>query len=147
MAKILYFGGENQSMKVLSALLVLLILASCGKYDDGPGLSFYSKKSRMSNHWELETATANGESWTPYYPLKEMVLNTDFSQTTTFRTLNVPNVMDGEWKWTRAKEYMELVFDSGLTQRFEIKKLKKDEMRLSIKSNDTTYVLDFITFR
>lgn len=147
MAKILYFGIENHNMKVLSALLVLLILGSCGKYDDGPELSLYSKKSRMSNHWELETATANGESWTPYYPLKEMVLNTDFSQTTTFRTLNVPNVMEGEWKWTRAKEYMELVFDSGLTQRFEIKKLKKDELRLSIKSNDTTYVLDYITFR
>ena len=134
-------------MKRILLLLIPLIVLSCAKYDEGPALSFLSKKSRMVNHWELETATANGETWTPFYPLKEMVIEKDFTQTCTFKTLNVPNVMTGQWEFVRNKEQLDLLFSNGFSQRFVIKKLKDDELKLSIKSNDTTYVLSYITFR
>lgn len=135
-------------MKFSFALLSLsLVLFSCAKYDEGPAFTLLSKKSRVSNHWELEKATANDEPWTPFYPLKEMIIAKDNTQTTIFRTLNVPLELTGKWEFERQKEQLELLFDNGFTQRFKILKLKEDELKLSLTSNDTTYVLDFITFR
>jgi hypothetical protein len=134
-------------MKILLFLTLIFGLLACSKYDEGPALTFLSKKSRLSNHWELETATANDEPWSPFYPLKEMIIEKDNTQTCIFRTLNVPLELSGKWEFVRQKEQFELQFDNGFTQRFRILKLKEDELKLSITSNDTTYVLDYITYR
>jgi len=148
MAKNLYFSEQNSSlMKHTLLFLIVIALAGCSKYPDGPGVSVLSRKSRMVNHWELETATANGESWTPYFPLKEMELRDDFSQTTTFRTLNVPTILDGKWEFEQKKEHLKLTFDNGAIYTYRINKLKKDELRLVAFSHDTTYTLNYITYR
>lgn len=128
-------------------IFILFAFVGCTKYTDGPAFSLLSRKSRMVNHWELDKATANGEFWTPYYPLKEMELREDFTQTSTFRTLNVPNVMTGQWEFDNRKENLKLIFSNDFTQVFRIDRLKKDELRLTIFSNDTTYKLDYITYK
>lgn len=132
---------------ILLNLGIVLLFVSCSKYPDGPGVSLLTRKSRMVNHWELETATANGESWTPYFPLKEMELRDDNSQTTTFRTLNVPTVLDGKWEFEQQKEHLKLTFNNGTIYTYRIFKLKKDELRLEARSNDTTYILNYITYK
>lgn len=43
----------------ISALL--LLLASCGKYEEGPNISFRSKKARIANDWVLDEMYINGE--------------------------------------------------------------------------------------
>lgn len=47
---------------ILVAALSFLVLgfASCSKYEEGPGLSFRSKKKRLANSWRIESVTVNG---------------------------------------------------------------------------------------
>ena len=43
---------------VISFLLVILVfMVSCKKYEEGPLISFTSKKERISNLWQVESAT------------------------------------------------------------------------------------------
>ncbi len=54
MKKLFYFG----SMKRLFAILMVSVLAaSCFKYEDGPFISFRSKKARLTGVWKLELYT------------------------------------------------------------------------------------------
>lgn len=49
-------------------LLVLIVTSnSCKKYDEGPGLSFRSKKERVANDWIIEKAIDKGYDVTKYY--------------------------------------------------------------------------------
>ena len=48
----------------LTTLLVGLALVfgtSCGKYEEGPGISFASKKSRVANTWAMEKYIVAGD--------------------------------------------------------------------------------------
>jgi len=36
---------------IISAAIFGLLFSSCGKYEDGPGISFRSKKARLVNTW------------------------------------------------------------------------------------------------
>ena len=41
-------------------LTAVSVSPSCGKYDDGPGFSLASKKSRLAGTWELEKWKSDG---------------------------------------------------------------------------------------
>lgn len=47
---------------ILVAALGLLTVGflSCSKYEEGPGISFRSKKERLANSWRIESITVNG---------------------------------------------------------------------------------------
>lgn len=42
----------------------MVLIASCGKYEDGPGLSLRSKTARVSNTWKVEQYLYNGADQT-----------------------------------------------------------------------------------
>lgn len=46
---------------LLSVALATTTLSSCGKYDEGPGISLRSKKARIANTWVVEGETINGK--------------------------------------------------------------------------------------
>jgi hypothetical protein len=41
-------------MKILSAVLILFVLSSCIKYEEGPSFSFLTKEKRLSRSWKME---------------------------------------------------------------------------------------------
>ena len=49
-----------------AAFLLLAVsaiaVASCGKYEEGPGFSLLSKKARIVGEWSLSSMTVNGQS-------------------------------------------------------------------------------------
>jgi hypothetical protein len=54
-----------KKIKYLSAGILFIgavLLSSCKKYDDGPGLSFRTKKARMSSEFEVTSFTINNEN-------------------------------------------------------------------------------------
>lgn len=58
--------------KTLGLLAVALfasatIFTSCGKYDEGPGISLRSKKARVAGDWETEKTIVDGEEETSEY--------------------------------------------------------------------------------
>ncbi|HBG70113.1 MAG: hypothetical protein A2W93_10265 [Bacteroidetes bacterium GWF2_43_63] len=46
--------------KVLAFLGILLILSGCGKYEDGPGISFRNANFRIQGWYEIVSLTRNG---------------------------------------------------------------------------------------
>lgn len=40
--------------KILGALLISVIIISCSKYEDGPAMSLWNRKTRIVNNWQLE---------------------------------------------------------------------------------------------
>ncbi len=45
-----------KKLSILFAAFAVVFLASCGKYEDGPGLSLRSKKARLTGTWVVESA-------------------------------------------------------------------------------------------
>jgi hypothetical protein len=50
-----------KSKFLLFSLLLSATLLSCGKYDDGPGISFRSKTHRVAGNWEVSKWTVDGD--------------------------------------------------------------------------------------
>ncbi|MBU0764567.1 MAG: hypothetical protein KJ607_07015 [Bacteroidetes bacterium] len=50
---------------IFSLLLLVITTISCSRYEDGPFFSFYTRKARIVNKWQLEEIenTAYGTSW------------------------------------------------------------------------------------
>lgn len=46
------------------AILVLFALSSCGKYEEGPAISFLPKKARLVNKWKLDKHFFNDQEQT-----------------------------------------------------------------------------------
>ncbi len=40
----------------------ILVLASCGRYEEGPGFTLRSKKSRLAGDWKVAEITVNGQT-------------------------------------------------------------------------------------
>lgn len=67
--------------KIISVLMVILVLAtiSCSKYEDGPILSFRSKKTRIDGTWKYESIiyTDQNISVTENLPDDELTFTSD----------------------------------------------------------------------
>lgn len=49
-----------KKLSILFAAFAVVMLASCGKYEDGPGFSLRSKKARVAGEWTIEKYYADG---------------------------------------------------------------------------------------
>lgn len=51
------------------AFVMLVSITSCRKYEEGPNVSFRTKKARITNNWKYESAQVDGVevSLDPYY--------------------------------------------------------------------------------
>lgn len=51
------------------ALIGVVIMNSCRKYEEGPNISLRKKEARVTNNWRIESAQLNGNevSLDPYY--------------------------------------------------------------------------------
>lgn len=121
--------------KSFFVLIVLaLVLASCGKYDEGPAISFRSKTARLSNTWE---------------PVKVLFNNVDATEPNTtnykfffdeegdFQYIKETVTYEGSWKFSSKKEdiYLEwerpyLTITVTELDTFSILMLKNSELWL-----------------
>ena len=63
---------------ILFVLVLFFLLNSCGKYEDGPAISFVSKEKRLCRTWILERIDhSNGYSTDQYY--LKLILGNDMS--------------------------------------------------------------------
>jgi hypothetical protein len=125
----------------LTTLLVGLALVfgtSCGKYEDGPGISFASKKARVANTWVVDKyEEANGditqEDNSPTIELTkdgEGTISYTFGGTTSTTTV--------KWEFVDSKEKIKFIYDGG-TSTETIMQLKSKEMILKDEDGDKTY--------
>lgn len=47
----------KKALLATTAIVSLLALSSCGKYEEGPGFTLLTKKARLSGQWDLKSYT------------------------------------------------------------------------------------------
>lgn len=134
-------------MKNICALLFIsVLLISCGKYEEGPGISLLSKKNRITNVWSLASKMTNGQTtnlsdWTWKLEIKD-----DETYTSQVTYLGIPFLNEsGIWKFSTDKsQLLTTASGSSNTDSWEIIRLTKDELKLKYISGGDTIVDTFI---
>lgn len=126
-------------MKKLSILLMFVAVASfvfvgCKKYDDGPTLSFASKKGRVVNTWKVEKEIYNGvEQTLDPNDDSSIEFKRDDSFTVSGTSSGVTYSFTGTWKFGDKKETIITTMGSDV-DTMVITRLKSKE--LWVKSVD-----------
>jgi hypothetical protein len=112
-------------------------LSGCKKYEDGPGLSLSSKKSRIAATWEYrkviynaidETALFIGDTW-------------EIKKDGNFNDLWDGNNDPGKWDFALDKEAIDFRYDDGTIMRYTIKRLTAKDLWIeNVDSGDTLYL-------
>jgi len=124
--------------KLVFVALCAFVLASCGKYEEGPSLSLKSKAKRLCREWKIEKVFEEGVDITTQYrtmvnehelmfidygSLKETIVTVAGGQVNT-------TVLAKGWEWGEKKEtlkvsYKLLQIESEVI--FTIRKLSSEE--------------------
>jgi hypothetical protein len=133
------------------ALIFLFSVSSCGKYSDGPSVSFVSKEKRLCRTWVLEKIiSSNGDQSTADITL---TLNTDYSGKVSY---NIPNPQwapgsdekNITWEWLLGKFGITLFLPTipnyanhGFSDQsqYEILRLTKQELWILDRGNLMEY--------
>lgn len=118
----------KKHLQYITFFVVLLSVASCGKYEEGPGFSLRSKKARVANEWKVDyaydhddqreiTADFTGETW-------EFTKDGEF-----FERENRELDDAGTWEFISDKEEIIISFPTEV-ERYTILRLKENEMWL-----------------
>lgn len=110
----------------------LFLITSCGKYEDGPGFSLRTKKSRLTGEWTLEEYdnqpvsgyTVKWEfkkdgSWEEFY--------SDDTDTYTDK---------GDWEWEDKKREIEISYDDASYGKLDWKILRLTNKELWLEDSD-----------
>jgi hypothetical protein len=84
----------------------MILIQSCGinKYDDGPLLSFYSDKNRITNEWNIRKITIDGGDSTSLYKCSSCPFFLKFTNSNTLYANYIVNgqqqtVSSGNWNF------------------------------------------------
>jgi hypothetical protein len=87
----------------IGVIIMIVTIYGCKKYEDGPGLSFHSKKARVANTWKIDKYYVNGVDQTAsYYSTRQNYrqifdLNGEYAETyTNFGTTGIWNFIDNK---------------------------------------------------
>ena len=120
---------KNLKVSLLIALLVALILPSCGKYEEGPSISFRSKTSRLVNDWKIDKWYEGGGDITQIQlankPNFVLSITEDGQLIESYSVGSSTNSVAKTWEFTSDKK--NVVVTVGCSSlSYEILKLKKD---------------------
>lgn len=124
-------------LSIIAAISVALPMTSCKKYDEGPGFSLASKKSRVDGTWKIERATYSGTDITSEFEGVEWTMKKDG----TFNLLIDGTTETGKWEFLTDKTILEFVFNDGSIEKYTIKRLTNKE--LWIELDDFGDILEF----
>ena len=134
-------------MKNIFALLFISIfLLSCGKYEEGPGISLLSKKNRITNVWSLSSKITNSQTTNLSNTTWKVEIKDDETYNAQATYLGIPFLNEsGIWKFSTDKsQLLTTASGSSNTDSWEIIRLTKDELKLKYISGGDTIVDTFI---
>lgn len=120
--------------KLIPALLVLLITASCNKYEDGPKLSLRTRKARLVNTWVISKYLVNGDDQTAYFntvaPNYTVVFEKNGNYSISISSGSASFTESGTWELSESKSFVIRYETSPDTETHsnEITRLKNDEL-------------------
>jgi len=121
------------SVPAIAALA--LIVAGCGKYEEGPGMSLRTKKGRMVNQWKLEETVDSAGYVNTYSGTYTMELSKDGA--VAYNGGTSPNTT---WDFSSNKEQLVITFVTivgNVVFSYDILKLKNKELWLKDPTDGT----------
>ena len=122
-------------MKTLKLLGVAAILGatilstpSCGKYEEGPGISLLTKKSRLVGDWDLKETVYGSITTTD---TSDDILT--FEKDGTVKATDGSTTISGTWEFTSDKEKVRTTYEffgTPVSADFTILRLKSKELWL-----------------
>ncbi len=118
---------------VAAATLLVAGIQSCGKYEDGPGISLRTKKARLVGDWDIV------QIGTQVFPNQGYSLGFEFEKNGNVKFTYSYGFYSysyaGDWEFSTNKEELDLIL-AGQVQTFQIKRLTNKEVWLEDESND-----------
>jgi hypothetical protein len=96
---------RNYSL-ILLAALAMFTIASCGKYEEGPGFSLSSKMGRVDNTWEIDLVKYNGVDITTNFKALYPDFQMTFKKEGSYELLLDGDRETGTWVFDSKKEKM-----------------------------------------
>lgn len=133
---------KKLQLRLLLFLFVAGLVSACGKYDEGPNLSFRSKNERVQNTWDVEFVYDNEADVTARYVDFELQILEDGSIVITNKDVNDSTTTQNGF-WTFIDDKCGLRFDYSVPavlpdrDYFTILRLKEKEMWLQQSFGDT----------
>ena len=126
---------------------MLLCTVSCKKYEEGPIISFRSKKSRIANKWKVSAVFKNGMDSTSYYAAAGSWVdmdkngNADVMVIQSNGTISDTTNSEGRWELHEKNTVFALILTDLLTNDVDtsswlITRLKEKEFWLEEKDKD-----------
>lgn len=140
-----------KKLSILFAAFAVVFLASCGKYEDGPGFSLRSKKSRIEGDWTVESAVQAGVDITSditFGGTVDVTFDKDgvFKYTYDYTILGQPinGSVTGTWDFSDDKSAVVVTNGSGNSDSSKILRLTNKELWLEeTDSNGSTYEVHY----
>lgn len=126
----------------LAAIVLIVSVNSCKKYEDGPLLSLRSKTARIVNEWVIDKVMTNGVDVTANYPDDYLLtINDDL----TYTMLGNAVTQEGTWAFDEKKESIIFTLtSSGMEYLYTIKRLKNKELTLVQDINSEVYTYYYV---
>ncbi len=90
------------------ALVALLFMASCSKFEDGPAISLRSKENRLIGKWKLIKWTEKGEDVTMLRTDSNEVYYEFFEERTMNYLVGLNQAIEGTWELEETNVIMDL---------------------------------------
>lgn len=116
-------------MRFTLLFLLAAIMFSCGKYDDGPAFSVFSKKNRLARKWKLSEVQIDGVNSTTI-TVWEYDFDADgnfIESYDDFLGTYPSGSFAGTWEFSNSKEDISLTYDNGEERELEIRRLTREE--------------------
>lgn len=134
----------------LFSLLVLLAIGFSGcTYDEGPLISFVSKKERVANTWVVNTANINGVDGSEIPGFKKLIFFSAGACQIFYNPLGVEVAYGGTWALSEDKKSIPIDTKDELTGLFSyvsdwtILHLKDKILKVTYTDNSDLYVVEF----
>ncbi len=135
----------TKTLKLTSVLFAAMLIfgTSCGKYPDGPSISFRTKKARLVNTWKVTEATDADDDITENTAGETLTIDKDGKWKRAGETKNGPvQEFTGTWELSNDKDILILTYDDAtivIPQQWKINRLKNDELWLeNAQANSTS---------
>lgn len=124
---------------VMTMLIGLLGFNSCGKYEDGPGISLRTKTARLSREWVVEKyIDSDGTESTGGADDGTLKFEKDGNGSISQSGFSIPIT----WEFTSDKEDISIttsIFGTSDTNVMQILRLTSNELWVKDESGDKTY--------
>lgn len=121
--------------------LPIILLASCGKYEDGPAISLRSKEARLCNTWQVSSAMQNGADRTSDFNAAFagylLDIKKDETYTLSYSPFSLGQVNDaGRWEFTNDKMEVRFTNNDNESTQYRILRLKEKELWVTFTDDD-----------